>query len=196
MTAAKGYRICRTPRHSEAAARGGKTPPVLHRDWYIRGVKLLPIGLLGVVSLALACSVNVSASAGAGAAPAEDEAARPAGDGEGDAGDAADAGAEDAGAAEAGDASAGAETKLAEAGSDDGQPPRKKACNSNADCGETEVCEGEGCGENQGICMPKDRMCTRDLVTYCGCDGATFQGSGSCPGQRFASRGACEPPPT
>lgn len=90
----------------------------------------------------------------------------------------------------------GAETQLAESDTEGGLPPRKKACTTNADCGDGQVCEGEGCGENEGLCMPKDRMCTRDLVTYCGCDGATFQGSGSCPGQRFARRGACEQPPT
>jgi len=64
------------------------------------------------------------------------------------------------------------------------------ACNSDADCGDG-VCEGEGCGDMQGRCAPKQRMCTRDLQAYCGCDGQTFRSSGSCPGKRFAHRGEC-----
>jgi len=28
-------------------------------------------------------------------------------------------------------------------------------------------------------------------VTYCGCDGQTFQGSGSCPPRPYSHRGAC-----
>ncbi len=55
------------------------------------------------------------------------------------------------------------------------------------------ICEGQGCADNQpGKCMPRARGCTRDLRSYCGCDGKTFQTSGSCPGRRFASRGRCE----
>lgn len=65
-----------------------------------------------------------------------------------------------------------------------------KRCNTDADCGEG-VCEGLGCGEGEGVCAPKQRMCTRDLRTYCGCDGAEFRSSGSCPGKRFANEGPC-----
>jgi hypothetical protein len=66
-----------------------------------------------------------------------------------------------------------------------------QACNTDADCKDG-ICEGEGCGDMQGRCAPKTgRMCTRDLRTYCGCDGQTFQSSGSCPGKRFASPGEC-----
>jgi len=31
-----------------------------------------------------------------------------------------------------------------------------------------------------------------DIRQYCGCDGVTFQGSGSCPGRLYAKTGACE----
>lgn len=81
-------------------------------------------------------------------------------------------------------------------------PPRKDAnlnlptgplCDSNADCGEGQVCEGVGCEAGQGRCVLSERMCTRDLATYCGCDGKPFQSSGSCPGARFAYRGECAP---
>jgi hypothetical protein len=54
------------------------------------------------------------------------------------------------------------------------------------------VCEGQGCGDNTpGKCAPKARGCTRDLRTYCGCDGKTFQASGSCPGRRFSAKETC-----
>jgi hypothetical protein len=76
--------------------------------------------------------------------------------------------------------------------SDDGAtPPTKTTCNTNADC-DGGVCEGEGCGEMMGTCAAADRMCTRDLQTYCGCDGKEFGASGSCPGARFSKRGPCE----
>jgi hypothetical protein len=55
------------------------------------------------------------------------------------------------------------------------------------------LCEGVGCGPKEGRCVSNERMCTRDLAQYCGCDGQTFQGSGSCPGARYAYRGACDP---
>jgi hypothetical protein len=54
------------------------------------------------------------------------------------------------------------------------------------------TCEGEGCtADKPGKCMPRARGCTRDLRTYCGCDGKTFRASGSCPLQRFSAREKC-----
>jgi hypothetical protein len=70
-------------------------------------------------------------------------------------------------------------------------PPGPKACKGSADCGPTEMCQGgDACG-SVWTCGPM-RACTRDLATYCGCDGKTFQASGSCPGQPFAHKGRCE----
>ena len=69
--------------------------------------------------------------------------------------------------------------------------PAATGCTDDSDC-DGGVCEGEGCGPGEGTCQPKDRMCTRDLQPYCGCDGQTFRSSGSCPGGRFAHRGECE----
>jgi hypothetical protein len=73
-------------------------------------------------------------------------------------------------------------------------PPAKQAdggaCTTEADC-ESGICEGEGCGTAAGVCAPKSRKCTRDMATYCGCDGTEFKTSGSCPGRRFKNRGAC-----
>ncbi len=69
------------------------------------------------------------------------------------------------------------------------------ACLKAEDCS-SGVCEGEGCDDaHPGTCVPKDRMCTRDARSYCGCDGTTFVGSGSCPGQRYQAAGACEGDP-
>lgn len=71
----------------------------------------------------------------------------------------------------------------------------KAACLSDADCAGG-VCEGEGCGDDApGHCAPRVRPCTKDLATYCSCDGRTFRGSGSCPGRRYAHRGACQEAP-
>lgn len=65
------------------------------------------------------------------------------------------------------------------------------ACDSSSDCA-SGLCEGEGCGEGQGVCVAKVRTCTKDIAVFCACDGQSFHGSSSCPGGRFASRGACE----
>ncbi len=68
-----------------------------------------------------------------------------------------------------------------------------RGCTSSADCREDEMCTGpEGC-DVAWTCQPV-RPCTRDLRTYCGCDGRTFEGSGSCPPRPFARRGPCEAP--
>lgn len=78
----------------------------------------------------------------------------------------------------------------------DAGPPEAlsgSSCDTDADCG-SGVCEGFGCGPRQGVCMPADRRCTRDLRAYCGCDGATFRASGSCPGRRYSHRGECGAP--
>lgn len=54
------------------------------------------------------------------------------------------------------------------------------------------VCEGEGCfDETPGTCAPAQRGCTKDLRSYCGCDGVTFKTSGSCPKRRYEAKGAC-----
>ena len=71
--------------------------------------------------------------------------------------------------------------------------PSGALCDSDADCGADELCEGLGCAAGEGRCVVRERMCTRDLADYCGCDGQLFQSSGSCPGARYAYRGACEP---
>jgi hypothetical protein len=64
-------------------------------------------------------------------------------------------------------------------------------CSVHKDC-ESGMCEGEGCGFNAGKCVRKDRMCTRDLVMYCGCNGQPFSASGSCPGRVYNNKGPCK----
>lgn len=66
------------------------------------------------------------------------------------------------------------------------------SCASGLECA-SGICEGEGCTDDAlGTCMPRGRMCTKDLRPYCGCDGVTFRDSGSCPMRRFQHRGPCE----
>lgn len=68
------------------------------------------------------------------------------------------------------------------------------ACDTAEDCA-SGTCEGEGCGAMRGQCAAADRRCTMDLRKYCGCDGKTFNGSGSCPRRRFAKKGPCDGDP-
>lgn len=72
----------------------------------------------------------------------------------------------------------------------DTKPPAGKTCKSNADCAQGEQCSGpQGCG-SVWTCGPP-RVCTRDLVTFCGCNGEEFKASGSCPTQPYRARGKC-----
>ncbi len=65
------------------------------------------------------------------------------------------------------------------------------SCQQGSEC-ESGTCEGLGCDEaSPGKCAPAKRMCTMDLRTFCGCDGKTFQGSGSCPKHRYKAAGPC-----
>jgi hypothetical protein len=65
------------------------------------------------------------------------------------------------------------------------------SCLSAADC-TSNMCEGQGCGADApGKCVSAERICTQDMQSYCGCDGKDFFGSGTCPGRRYASHGAC-----
>ena len=63
-------------------------------------------------------------------------------------------------------------------------------CSQGSEC-QSGVCEGKGCGPDEGRCVAKNPPCTYDLVTYCGCDGKPFQASGSCPKRTYKHRGAC-----
>jgi hypothetical protein len=65
-----------------------------------------------------------------------------------------------------------------------------EGCAKPDDC-KSGVCEGEGCGAGPK-CVDPNRACTRDLTTYCGCDGQVFSSSGSCAGRPFKKRGSCD----
>jgi hypothetical protein len=71
----------------------------------------------------------------------------------------------------------------------DGEPG--DPCDTDSDC-ESGVCEGMGCDAGEGVCANAERACTLDDQPYCGCDGETFYGSGSCPGERYEHVGECE----
>ncbi|HKE17647.1 MAG TPA: hypothetical protein VKB80_22385 [Kofleriaceae bacterium] len=91
-----------------------------------------------------------------------------------------------AGTAAAPGAGAGAGAGAGKGIRDGGRCERGEQCASG-------VCEGLGCdADHKGTCMARNRSCTRDLRSYCGCDGKVFQASGSCPGRRFSARGACQ----
>jgi len=70
--------------------------------------------------------------------------------------------------------------------------PDGAPCLTALDC-TSGICEGQGCTDDRrGRCISRSRACTADAIQYCGCDGQTFTSSGSCPGRRFAARGACK----
>lgn len=72
-----------------------------------------------------------------------------------------------------------------------GGRPDGAACFSNDNC-LSHICEGASCDSSRpGTCVSKDRVCTSDLVEFCGCDGNTFLSSSSCPGEPFSVRGTC-----
>lgn len=79
-----------------------------------------------------------------------------------------------------------APTPTPAAGKADGE-----TCLAAADCA-SGICEGQGCDDDTpGTCKSAARMCSMDLQPYCGCDGETFQASGTCPGRRFEAKGVC-----
>jgi hypothetical protein len=68
--------------------------------------------------------------------------------------------------------------------------PDGASCRVASDCA-SGICEGKGCGDENGRCASKMRACTMDMAPYCGCNGKTFRTSGSCPGRRYKRRGEC-----
>ncbi len=87
-------------------------------------------------------------------------------------------------------ATATATASSASGGPDASAPAAAKTCTTGADCGKGQICAGEEGCDKTWTCKPSP-PCTRDLRTYCGCDGKTFQGSGSCPGQKYKKKSAC-----
>lgn len=70
-----------------------------------------------------------------------------------------------------------------------------ETCSTDEDC-QSGLCEGPGCGPAEGRCARLSwRICTNDVVTFCGCDGQSFTGSSGCPGARYRARGRCEDAP-
>lgn len=72
------------------------------------------------------------------------------------------------------------------------EPPTDDArmCTATSECERGRTCWGvAGCATTWS-CV-RTRGCRRDSVEYCGCDGATFAASSTCPGRPFVHRGAC-----
>jgi hypothetical protein len=64
-------------------------------------------------------------------------------------------------------------------------------CRSSTDCPSGQLCDGApGCG-TAWSCRPQTEPCTRDLATWCGCDGVDFQASSTCPGRPYLHPGTC-----
>jgi hypothetical protein len=70
------------------------------------------------------------------------------------------------------------------------EAPAGKACSAGSECGPGLQCLGDGGCDATWTCRAAI-PCTRDLRPYCGCDGQTFQASGSCPDKKYSKRGGC-----
>lgn len=57
-----------------------------------------------------------------------------------------------------------------------------------------EDCSGTCVGDCVGgfVCDEGAQICTGDVAEYCGCDGVTFTGSGSCPQKAYQTKGSCD----
>jgi hypothetical protein len=68
-------------------------------------------------------------------------------------------------------------------------------CTSDAECASNMRCIGiEGCS-TFWTCTPRRRVrCGRETSAFCGCDGATFTATASCPGRPYLHRGECGGP--
>lgn len=67
----------------------------------------------------------------------------------------------------------------------------EKTCTTNADCGENEFCTGPAGCVVPWTCQPA-RPCTMDYRAFCGCDGTTIHGSGTCPPGPYRHAGECQ----
>jgi hypothetical protein len=67
------------------------------------------------------------------------------------------------------------------------------ACSGTRPCAADLICHGLRCDE-RWECLPhqKAHPCPVEMVSYCGCDGVTFQALSSCADRPFAHIGACD----
>jgi len=69
-----------------------------------------------------------------------------------------------------------------------------RACTSNSDCAETELCGTGICEGGLGTCLPRPTECDDTITSFvCGCNGRTYQSEcfASLDGVRLAQLGAC-----
>ena len=64
-------------------------------------------------------------------------------------------------------------------------------CTNDMPCTGGGICAGSGCSM-PWQCIFSGIACTDDESPFCGCDGATFYGSSTCPLEPFAFRGECD----
>jgi hypothetical protein len=73
-----------------------------------------------------------------------------------------------------------------------GARPGGERCLRGEECA-SGLCEGAGCDDRTpGRCAAVGRVCPRNHVPFCGCDGETFYQSSACPGRRYRHAGECE----
>jgi hypothetical protein len=74
------------------------------------------------------------------------------------------------------------------------RPGTRKAggpCTTGAQC-QSGICEGPGCGPQQGRCAPRKRSCGKRLQTVCGCDLQNHRVHRGCPGIRYRGAHPCD----
>jgi len=76
-----------------------------------------------------------------------------------------------------------------------GACPLGPACTAVMACAPGLTCVGGVACTDRWFCAALDRACTDDLAPYCGCDGATFYDSSTCPRRPYAHMGECETMP-
>jgi len=107
-------------------------------------------------------------------------------------GDPVDSGSTDSGptASDSGPATPDAGSSLQDAGTSDAGDPGM-VCTAEMACTGGAICVGGPSCDTPWDCILSTRPCTDDLVEYCGCDGAVFRDSSTCPTRPFAHMGAC-----
>ena len=78
------------------------------------------------------------------------------------------------------------------------QPPTPKGCTSDADCGSSEYCRKQACGDATGTCDPQPQACTEQCSPVCGCGGQTYGNAckAASQGASVAHTGTCDSKPT
>lgn len=109
-----------------------------------------------------------------------------------------DAATNEGGAPDAGDDAVASDAAVSDAGASDAGEPSDAAagdagivtCSADAPCVSAVCMGGPTCGD-PWFCVETAMACTDDSFEYCGCDGASFFDSSTCPTRPYAHTGAC-----